>query len=83
MPIVRKSKVSSMTPATRENCGKSIQMDYKAKRSPCRGDISLVNELNKFFGRFEDLNNTHARDVTPPTLMNRHSGLKPWLYLES
>ena len=38
---------------------------YKATPSPCQDNISFLNELNQFFGRFEELNTTPARKAIP------------------
>ncbi|XP_053702104.1 uncharacterized protein LOC128747907 [Synchiropus splendidus] len=38
---------------------------YKASPPPCRDDISFLNELNNFFGRFEALNTNPARKAAP------------------
>lgn len=39
--------------------------DYKTAPPPCEDNINFLNELNKYFGRFEAFNNTPARKGIP------------------
>lgn len=39
--------------------------DYKAAPPPCENNATFINELNKYFGRFEAKNNAPARKATP------------------
>ncbi|CAG5884454.1 unnamed protein product [Menidia menidia] len=39
--------------------------DYKPPPSSCQNDTGFLNELNNFFGRFEELNSNPARKATP------------------
>nr|XP_043882686.1 uncharacterized protein LOC122769872 [Solea senegalensis] len=54
-------------PSNSRQLGQGVQTvtDHKATPSPCPDDISFLNELNNFFGRFEVLSNTPARRATP------------------
>ncbi|KAM7374814.1 hypothetical protein PAMP_007451 [Pampus punctatissimus] len=40
--------------------------DYKPRPQTCDSDITLLNDLNHFFGRFEADNSTPAQKTTPP-----------------
>ena len=40
--------------------------DYKPRQQTCDSDITLLNSLNDFFGRFEAHNSTPAQKSTPP-----------------
>ncbi|KAK0136949.1 hypothetical protein N1851_026882 [Merluccius polli] len=41
-------------------------MDYKVPPSSCENNTSFLIELNKYFGRFEELNTTTATKSIPP-----------------
>ncbi|XP_061133637.1 uncharacterized protein LOC133153670 [Syngnathus typhle] len=41
--------------------------DYKPAPQSCEGDIRLLNDLNRFFGRFDPQNSTCPLKATPPS----------------